>query len=392
MKPHYNIFKCVRQIKKISEVNNLIKGIYTYGLNVVELGIGAKYKSFEAYMSAEGEKWRGLSAHIIIHLKDTQLEITSKFGPELLKACTYIFQLNEELKTTTPGIQTFAQLNRWFKIKKAEEYHCDRLNRFFDEKTGKYICSAKPTLGYNPKYQNLELNDCYKYDLNSAYFNVLLKKVPDLEKPIYNSKVKVNQVGFLLDDRLTMVKGPFKFEVDVVFDLIDSPDGIKGYCDKWYNIKKNAKSEQEKLEAKAYLNLPIGYSQRYNPFFRAYVVNSCNELIDNLVNKHKEHVLFWNTDAIFTTQPIEELEVQLGKEIGQWKKIEGKKLRYIGNNYQIDDEIPVYRGIPKAWFKAFEKKTGRKFDLLKDKPPKRRNNFEWNWKTLSLERIVNWDE
>ena len=362
----------------------MIDGIDKYGLKVVPLGIGSKWKSLEQYRADKDNVWRGLSSHIVIHLKDTKLEITTKYGPELLKACTYIFQLNEEDIFSQSGLQTFSQFNRWFKIKKAEEYNYSKLDRWFDGEKGKYTCSAKPTLGYNKKYEKMELHNCYEYDLNSAYFNVLLKKVPDLNNPIYNSKVKANQVGFLLDDQLTMITGPSKYEVDVVFNLIDSPDGIKGYCDKWYKIKKNAKNEEEKLRAKAYLNLPIGYSQRYNPFFRAFVVHNCNKLINDLVNKYRDSVLFWNTDAIFTTKPIAELELQIGSEIGQWKKIEGKVLRYKGNNYQIDDDIPVCRGIPKKWFEAFEQKEGRKFNLLVDKTPDKCNIWSWDWTDLEL--------
>lgn len=387
----FTVFKRKRRITKISEVKKLIKGIDDYGLKVVALGIGAKYKSFAAYMAAEGDKWRGLSTHIVIHLKDTQLEITSKYGPELLKPCTYIFNLNGDNSTVTSGLQTFAQLNRWFKIPKASEYNYSKLDKWFDANTGKYACSAKPTLGFNPKFQKMDLTDCYEYDLNSAYFNILLKKVPDLHNPIYNSKVKQNQVGFLLDDQLSMLEGPSKCEADVVFNLIETPQGLKDYCKKWYTIKKTTKDKFEKQTAKDFLNLPIGYSQRYNPFFRAYVVHNCNKVIDNLVALNKSNCLFWNTDAIFTNKPLDDL-LKIGTEIGEWKKIEGKRLRYVGNVYQIDDDIPVYRGVPKAWFEAFEIKHKRKYNLLTDSTPPRVNKFEWDWETLSITRRTDWDE
>lgn len=109
------------------------------------------------------------------------------------------------------------------------------------------------------------------------------------------------------------------------------------------------------------LNLPIGYCQRYNPFLRSYVVNSCNEVIKRLID---DDTLFWNTDAIFSRKRRPELE--LGTEIGQFKEIHCDTLSYVGNVYQINNEDPTYRGISKSWFKAFEKKNGRKYDLLKD--------------------------
>lgn len=391
----YKVFKRKRLIKSVKDVEDLINGIDRYGLKVIPLGIGGRWKTFEQYMASnEGKLYKGLSSHIIIELKDTKLEITSKYGKMcLMKPCTYVFDLNCDPKAILEtGLETFAQLNRWFKIKKAKEYNCKSLEKWFDEETGKYICSAKPTLGYNKKYQGMELHNCYEYDLNSAYFNTLLKRVPDLNNPIYNSKVKKGQVGFILDDQMTMILDrETKSTVDVVFNLIETPKGLKDYCKKWYTIKKNAPSgSEEKSRAKNFLNLPIGYSQRYNPFFRAYVVHQCNQVIDTLVEKNKDICLFWNTDAIFTTKPIDD-QLNLGVEIGDFKKIEGKTIRYKGNNYQIDEDIPVYRGIPKKWFEAFEKREGRPFNILTDKPPVRCNIFEFDWNTLKLKENE-WDE
>ena len=88
-----------------------------------------------------------------------------------------------------------------------------------------------------------------------------------------------------------------------------------------------------------------------------------------------------------TTKALDN-ELKLGENIGEWKKIEGKRLRYKGNNYQIDDDIPVYRGIPKAWFEAFEKREGRKFNILLDKPPERCNKYEFDFTTLTLKETI----
>ena len=385
------VFRRKRIIKSPQEVEDLISLIDKYGLRVVPIGIGAPYKSLEQYKASDEGKeyWRGLSFNIVIHVKDTKLEITTKYGPELLKPCTYIFQLNEEDIFTQSGLETFAQLNKYFHVPKAAEYKYKALDRWYDEETGKYTCSAGPTLGYNKKYENQELTNCYEYDLNSAYFNILLDKVPDLTKPIYNSRVGKNQVGFLLDDKLTLVDFETKATVDVVFNLIETPEGLKEFCKKWYTIKKQASKagdKELKLKAKAFLNLPIGYCQRYNPFLRSYVVHKCNKVIDSLVEKYKDICLFWNTDAIFTIKPVDELT--LGEEIGQWKKIEGKQVRFKGNNYQLDDDIPTVRGVPKAWFKAFEKRTGRPFNLLLDKMPERCNKYTFDFATLTLKEII----
>lgn len=175
---------------------------------------------------------------------------------------------------------------------------------------------------------------------------------------------------------------------DIKFKLIDTPKKLKDFLIRWYNRKKNS-TGNEKLEAKAMLNLPIGYCQRYNPFLRSYVVNTCNKVIKDIID---ENTLFWNTDAIFSK--VRRPELEIGNEIGQFKEIKCDKLVYVGNVYQINDEDPTYRGISKTWFKSFEKEYGRKYDLLKDydKTISRINYYDLNWETLKLEVNELWQK
>lgn len=376
-----------RIINSPKEVNKLIYGIKKYGLVPICIGIGAKYNSFNQFLASEdGDKFKGFSNNILLEQTDTKLKITSKYGPELLKPCTYIFDLNGREDFAVSGLDTFTQFSRYWKIPKAKDYKFDKLDKFFDEETGKYICSVSPIIGFNKAYEEKELLNCYEYDINSAYFNTLLNKVPDLENPMFNTRVKYGQVGFILDDKLPMIIGEKNrtYLCDVVFNLIPTPAGIKEYYTKWYTAKQNAKNKIAKLTAKAYLNLPIGYSQRYNPFLRAYVVNSCNRTIFDLIAKvGKSNCLIWNTDAIITTKEVDDC-LAIGSEIGQFKKIICNKFKYKGNNYQINEEIPTYRGIPKEWFTAFERKNKRAFNLLIDEIPSRCNRYYLDWDNLSL--------
>lgn len=66
------------------------------------------------------------------------------------------------------GLDCFAAMSKAYKIPKAIEYNYSRLNNYFDEESGKYICTARPILGYNRKYEKQILTNCYEYDLNSA--------------------------------------------------------------------------------------------------------------------------------------------------------------------------------------------------------------------------------
>lgn len=384
-----NVLKRKRIIKSAKDINKMLSLIDYYGLTPIKIGIGQKYKSIETWEVANKKKVY-LSQYMIIELKDTKLEITTRYY-EFGVPCTYIFDLNNEDIFKQSGIDCFKELCKAHKIPKATEYNYKQLNNWYNAEAGKYVCSAKPILDYNKKFEKQILKDCYEYDLNSAYATTLLKYIPDLNNPIianYPDQLKVNknEIGFLIDDELSLVKPGYK--ADIKFPLIETPKKLKDFLIRWYN-KKKAASGNERLKAKAMLNLPIGYCQRYNPFLRSYVVNSCNEAIKNIID---ENTLFWNTDAIFSR--VRRPELEIGNEIGQFKEIKCDKLVYVGNIYQINNEDPTYRGISKSWFKAFEKKYGRKYDLLKDydKQVSRINYYNLNWETLQLEINEIWQE
>lgn len=358
-------------------VDKLVKLIDEYGLEVIKVGYGSTYKTINQWKTVN--KYRGLNSQIIFDLKLSTLEITTKFLEG--KPCTYIFDLNLDEEFVISGHSCFAEFQKWYKVPNVEEYNLPFMPKYFDKEKGKYICSAKPVINYNKKYNQQTIVDCYEYDLNSAYSSVLIKKIPDVQNgPLDTHIVGKNQIGFNVasDNLFTVTSG----EADVVFNLIDSPQKIKDYCFKYYNLKSHSKTKLEKETNKARLNLPIGYTQRWNPFFRAYVVNECNKIIKPLIDKD---TLLWNTDAIISK--VKRTDLDIGDEIGQWKEIPIKTLKYSGNTYQIDNEIPVQRGIPKQWFKRFEQVMGRPFDLLTDTLPSRGNNiYEFNFETMRLEK------
>ncbi len=374
----FNI-KRKRIITTIKEVSDIVRNIRKYCCKIIRIGRGTEFRSFNEYVSKES--YNGLNLDAIIELKDTKLELTTIYGPlELGKPCTYIFDLNGKEIFSVSGLQCFAEFSRYFKMPKAKDYQFDRLDKFFDEETARYSCSAKPILGYNKDFNGQELYNCYGYDVNSAYTYTIMNKIPDLNNPIFGKymiRVGENQVGFILDDDLTMVtKGNV---ADIVFNLIDTPNKLKEYCNKYYQLKKET-SGTDKLTAKAYLNLPIGYSQKTNPFFRSYVVSSCNNRIKSLLDKNS---LFWNTDAIYSKT---KRDFEIGNDLGEFKEISYKTIRYKGNIYQTDNDIPTYRGIPKQWFKSFENKNGRAFNILIDDIPCLSNKYEWDWDMLVLRR------
>lgn len=365
-----------RIITKVSEVNNLIKLIKTHELKVIKCGIDGDYLKLKDAEKAFN-KDMDLTRCMYIVQKDTRLEISTKWVDTL--PTTYIFSLDGKPVEEKSGQQCFMEMSRYYKLPKILNepfYKAD-----IDPITGKYTLSASPIIGYNKKYDKTELHDCYEYDLNSAYSSIILAGIPDLWHPseIKFAGVKVgrNQIGFIFDEQLSLVE-PGGI-ADIKFNMIPCPEGLKKFIMKYYEIKKNSKGA-EKQKAKDMLNIPIGYSQRCNPFFRAYVIHRCNERIEKLID---DKTLFWNTDAIFTLNKRD--DIVIGEEIGDFKEIKINKLRYNENNYQIDDEIPVYRGIPKVWVERWQKKHGKVYNIITDEPPVRDNIYKFDMKTLKLE-------
>ena len=357
----YNNFR-VKPIT-IREANLILELLKSYptAIKIIYLSRYDNYK--EAKLNIAGFSY---TKYAIVKENDTSLWIETSYYEPKYRATRYICWLDDEIRPAISGLQCFNELQRWcFKAISAKKYNCALLDKLYDEVTGKYVCSAGPIIGYNPKYEKMELHDVYEYDLNSAYSSVMLDKIPDVNKPYFNSVVKKNQVGFMLDDSCSMIDKPGCY-AQIVFDLIELSPKQKKYIENLYLKKEMAIDELEHDNIKTMLNASIGYYQRYNPFVRAYIVHECNRCIKNIID---DDTILWNTDAIFSLKRRPELE--LGAKIGQFKEVHIKRFAYVGNNYQIDYEIPKYRGIPKAWFIE-------RYDILKDTLPERCNKFIFN--------------
>lgn len=234
-------------------------------------------------------------------------------------------------------------------------------DEFTRTEDGKIVQSAKPILGYNQKFDNTE-HKVVCYDLNSAYAEALTDKIIDTYNPRYFDYVGKDEVGFkFFDDDLKMLhEGE---PADIVFPIIESP--YKDFARKYYEIKKTApKGSKERDFAKQILVITVGLFQNTNPYLRAYIVGKCNERIEYFINKYKDKVCMWNTDAVYSTERIEELDNLIGEDIGQFKIEYEGLFRQKGQNYQkVDNNETSYRGVMKALF-------DKDFNLLTDGLPK----------------------
>ena len=289
----------------------------------------------------------GLNAWV--EVKTTRLEVTYREG---LQRQTYVCKLDDsEYVVKKNGMDVYKIMQRYYKVP----------NHSYIRQ------SASPLLYSNPKYEGKRIY-AYEYDLNSAYAAILMRDTfPDTSKKLDSGDVKKGEIGF--DLNLNIIhEGEY---ADIRFKTMESP--YKKHIQKYYKIKSTAKDKNVKATAKAMLNFGVGYWQRVNPFLRAYVVNSCNEYIESLMD---ENTIMANTDAIFSL--VKRPELELGNEIGQWKLEEGE-LAYKGLNYQWGLQKPTYRGIPKSWFKDG-------WDILKDEIPHHGNIWEFNYDKMKLTR------
>lgn len=250
-----------------------------------------------------------------------------------------------------------------------------RSGSFFDKISddGKIWQSAKPILGFNPKFDKTE-HEVWCYDLNSAYAAVLMDKIIDTYHCRMYDMVGENEVGFMMDENLTMVR---KGEADVVFPLIDSP--YKEYVKYWYDVKKKApKGSKEKAIAKQILVITVGLWQNHNPFLRSYVVNSCNETIQKLLDKYPDQICCWNTDAVYSV--VELPEMDLGDDIGQFKLEYHGLFRQVSLNYQkVGLGETTYRGVCKCLFTDH-------YNILTDPLPVGGMPFKWDKTKFRVEQ------
>ena len=284
--------------------------------------------------------------------------------------CTWKFDktgaTKNQVSTTTVG-------KIWRHVYKPYDIVKEEKDFFKRDPKGKIRASAKPIIGFNKKYDMTEHN-VVAYDLNSAYAAALMDKIIDTYNMDYARVVEKNEVGFLMNDDLTLVEeGEY---ADYVFPLMESP--YKAFAKKYYEQKKKApKGSKERDLAKQILVITVGQWQNHNPFLRAFVVNRCNKFIKYFVDKYKDKVCLWNTDAVYCTEHIPELDKLLGDDIGQFKVEYEGIFRQKGFNYQKGTETS-YRGVMKCLFKE-------DYNILTDPIPVCNIPYRMNKETLMIE-------
>lgn len=297
-----------------------------------------------------------ISLRAFLEIREIEVHLTFKYGT---KVCTYITRLDGEKANKPSGLKAWTEVNKFYKVPRAKF-------------PGKSQHSSSPVLYFNEEYNNTRQENCYGYDINSAYTWAMCQTMPDTSvKPEIGRKVKKGEIGF--DSNYNLVF-PGKF-ANLIYPAMDSPF-IK-FANTWYDRKKNAKTPEEKQAAKDVLNASIGYFQRENPILRTAILWYANNRIYSLID---ENTLYCNTDSIISRVRREDIEKDLGPELGQWKIEHQGTFAFKNYTYQWNTDSPSYRGISKSWFK-------NGWDLLKDDVPKHGNRYFYNEKTNKIEEI-----
>lgn len=324
----------------------------------------------------DGDRYYKITSMWIEEIKDKEGNVryepivkdnTEKF------ACTWIFDKTGESRARIHPSRVSRIANAVYKPDKIIGTNEDIFDR---NKDGKIFQSAKPILGFNKKFDRTE-HPVVVYDLNSAYAMALIDKIIDTYNPRYYDYVEEGEAGFISSDPDLKIRHKGEY-ADVIFPLMESP--YKDFARKYYNIKKTApKGSDERDLAKQILVITVGLWQNVNPYLRAYVVGKCNEQIEYYLKKYRDKICMWNTDALYCTEHIDELDNLIGEDIGQFKIEYEGLFRQKGLNYQkLDEHNTSYRGVLKTLFKE-------DFNILSDRLPTAILPYKMDKETLKIE-------
>lgn len=314
-----------------------------------------------------------------IEVQRVNISLTYRRGN---KTCTYCFRLDaDENPQKITGLLAYQTICKYYKVPNMT--NCSFMKKDVREIDGKssvgwIVESAIPLLYSNPEFSGTRIKNCYEYDLVSAYGWALTQPIPDTtKKPRFNGKVKEGEIGFLLDGTIT-----FSSIANIIFPLMESP--FKGFVNKWFAIKKSGDKELA-MKGKQMLNYAVGYMQRTNPFIRNTIVNRCSNLIEELID---ENTLYCNTDSLISRTQRD--DIMLKDELGCFQIKHSGTFAYIGYSYQWNNEVPIYRGVPKKWFNEFKRINKRPWDiLLDDIPGEECNQYFFDTKNLIIRRRKN---
>lgn len=143
----YNNFR--RRALGITEANQLLYILHSAGIIVHYIGINQSYREEKILLKTTYKNKFNYTNHAIVKENLTNIWIETKYYEPKYKPTRYIVDLNGEKKPAISGLQAFNELQRWaYTAINSKNYNFPLLDRWFDNSTGKYVCSASPTIGF----------------------------------------------------------------------------------------------------------------------------------------------------------------------------------------------------------------------------------------------------
>lgn len=284
-----------------------------------------------------------LTNHSFVKFNPKIVTLTTKYGlgDNFNSSATYIFNRDESVAHLKTGAEEYAIFKRAARAFLPDFSDDPIAIKRLGKRDGKFLNKQAGLLKFNPKYNGKKIF-AFEYDLNAAYLSCISERWLDTRRPMYDHILGENEAGFFYMENLFLVTEP-GIKVDIAFKIIESPDCIKNYCKKWFKLKQSS-DKQKKLNAKHQIVDSIGFLQYHNPYLRAYIVESCNNYMQAIIDANPNDWILANTDAIFLTKPI---NLNIGQNLGQFKLKKGF-IETRGVNYKSADFGDVERGKQKA--------------------------------------------
>lgn len=324
-----------------------------------------RFGKLKDYRKEDPHRYRTVGNWAFIEDAKSKLSLTYR---KASKVYTYIFNKDgsESIDVDITGTDATTELHKFCKVPQC---------RF----PGKKALSASALIYADEDSDGVRYEGCYGYDINSSYSWGMVQPMPDTaKKPLGPGIVRKGEVGLngdlslVKEGRMAMYRWP----------KIESP--FKGFVEVWYRRKREAKTPEDKAKAKAVLNMCIGNMQNYNPVLRAFILAYANARVESYID---ENTLVCNTDSIISKVRRPDIERDLGTGLGQWKIEHQGSFIHKSTNYQWNLSELRVRGTPRGWFREFEIRNGRPWDMAIDPLPAAMNEYEFNPKSLTIKRI-----
>lgn len=284
-----------------------------------------------------------LQNHSFVKFNPKVITLTTKYGlgKNFNLPTTYIFNRDDSVAHLKTGAEEYAIFKRAARAFLPDYSNDPIAIKKLGKLDGKFLNKQAGLLKFNPKYNSKKIF-AFEYDLNAAYLSCMAERWLDTRFAMYDHILDENEAGFFYMENLFLVTEP-GIKVDIAFKIIETPESIKNYCKKWFK-KKQSDNKSTRLSAKHQIVDSIGFLQYHNPYLRAYIVETCNNFIQSIIDSYPDDWILANTDAIFLTKPI---NLNTGTEIGQFKIKKGF-IETRGVNYKSSDFGDVMRGKQKA--------------------------------------------